>query len=335
MPAIPKIPETPAEYQSIVSYLQSKTIPSNFVGPVDKYNFVRRCKKFEVDKNGVLYLSAVYKNGEAKFRRRRVVPPYDNELRVLLLDHFHDRANHRSYYKTFTALSEKHIGITQQNVQEYINECTTCSINSSIKEKTDMKPVVSMAPWYHIQIDLIDFQEFTKVNYGFAWLLTCAHGHTPHEIMFGWKMHGVYETPSIFQSEVTTEAVAEVTAEAAEAAEAAMAQATAEAEMAETETAEATMAEAAMAEETAESTAEAVAKAIEERILQISKIQQSVNDALGKYCEKMCQYRSVHRKKSPNNTIEPGIFKRLTSNNHTAIVEVNGKDIPLPIKRIK
>ena len=30
-----------------------------------------------------------------------------------------------------------------------------------------------------------------------------------------------------------------------------------------------------------------------------------------------------------------GVFKTLTSNNHTAIVEVNDKDIRVPVKRIK
>ncbi|CAG8613150.1 13628_t:CDS:1, partial [Cetraspora pellucida] len=47
-------------------------------------------------------------------------------------------------------------------------------------------------------------------------------------------------------------------------------------------------------------------KAIEKCVLQISKIQQLVNDALGKYCEKIYQYESVYQKKLPNNTIEPG-----------------------------
>ncbi|CAG8789557.1 45188_t:CDS:1, partial [Gigaspora margarita] len=79
---------------------------------VDKYSFIAWCKKFEVDENEVLYLSPVYTR---KYRN--------------------DRANHRRYRKTFAALSEKHIGITQQNMQEYINGYTTCSINNSFKKK--------------------------------------------------------------------------------------------------------------------------------------------------------------------------------------------------------
>jgi len=102
-----------------------------------------------------------------------VVPKYDNELRDLILKQFHDQANHREYHKTYSAIAEKHVGITQAEVKTYINNCLPCSINTSIKEKTDMKPVVSREPWTHLQIDLIDFHEFADVNDNYRWLLTC------------------------------------------------------------------------------------------------------------------------------------------------------------------
>ncbi|CAG8658338.1 9125_t:CDS:1, partial [Paraglomus brasilianum] len=102
---------------------------------------------------------------------------------------------------------------------------------------------------------------------------------------------------------------------------------------------------------------------IEHRMSWLQHVQQSVNDTLDKYHSKLCRQGSVHRKKTVNNTIEAGTpvivapdhdmnpktrkrklqltfsqsgkFKRLTSNNRTAIVEVNGKDIPTSIERIK
>jgi len=169
MPAIPKIPETATEYQSIVKYLQSKTIPETIQkNPIAKSNFARRCKKFEVDENEILYIPAVTKDSIIKSEKCCVIPKYDEELRALIFTHFHDQANHRSYHKTFSAISEKHIGITQEEAQAYINRCPACAINTSIKEKTDMIPVVSTAPWQHIQIDLIDFHNFTNMNDDFA-----------------------------------------------------------------------------------------------------------------------------------------------------------------------
>jgi transposase InsO family protein len=169
MPAIVKIPETTSEHQAIIAYLQSNIIPPNIQkNRVAKSNFIRRCKKFEIDENNILYVSR-----NNTMERRRVVPKYDEELRNLILVRFHDQANHRSYHKTYSAISEKHIGITQEEVQAYISKCSTCAINTSIKEKTDMISVISTAPWQHIQIDLIDFHEFADRNNDFSWLLTC------------------------------------------------------------------------------------------------------------------------------------------------------------------
>ena len=168
MPAIVKIPETEEEYTSIVLYLQSNVLPPNAgESPQKKSNFIRRCKKFEIDNNNILYVKVTTKS-----EKRRVIPKYDQELRNLILNHFHDQANHREYHKTYAAISEKHIGITQEDVREYVNNCSACAINTSIKEKTDMTPVVSTAPWTHVQIDLIDFHDFADVNNGCAWLLT-------------------------------------------------------------------------------------------------------------------------------------------------------------------
>ena len=142
MPAIVKIPETEEEYTSIVLYLQSNVLPPNAgESPQKKSNFIRRCKKFEIDDNNILYVKVTTKS-----EKRRVVPKYDQELRNLILKHFHDQENHREYHKTYAAISEKHIGITQEDVREYVNNCSACAINTSIKEKTDMTPVVSTAP---------------------------------------------------------------------------------------------------------------------------------------------------------------------------------------------
>ncbi|CAG8601829.1 13058_t:CDS:2 [Acaulospora morrowiae] len=454
MPAIPKIPETLEEYQIIIKYLQSKTIPNDIQqDPTKKSNFIRHCKKFEVDENNFLYVKPIMKDG-ITLEKRCVIPKYDEEIRALILEHFHDQANHREYHKTFFAISEKHIGITQEEVRTYVNQCNTCIITTSIKKKTDMKNVISTAPCQHIQIDLIDFQDFAKVNNDFAWLLTCicvfskfliavsmknkeastvathlikdvfkvfgppmiiqsdngkefvariiteicealnitirhgrprhpqsqgqierlnqtvghgftkllwnqsnqlqrkdwinvidmfvmsynstvhkAHGCTPHEAIFGWKMHCVYDTPDFSRTIATSETSTSKTITA-----------TSKITVFETTTSETITDKAAM----------------EQCISHMLKIHQSINASLEKYREKLgCN--NVHRKKMANNTIktgtevaialdhnmnqqthkrklqptfsERGVFKSLKSNNHTAIVEVNGKDVQIPVKR--
>jgi len=169
MPAIVKIPETESEYRGIVLYLQSKVLPPSVEKNAQKKsNFIRRCKKFEIDEDQILYTKPTANN-----EKRRVVPKYDTELRDLILNRFHDQSNHREYHKTYSAIAEKHIGITQVEVKTYVNNCLPCSINTSIKERTDMTPVVSKEPWTHVQVNLIDFHEFADVNDDYKWLLTC------------------------------------------------------------------------------------------------------------------------------------------------------------------
>ncbi|RIB30374.1 hypothetical protein C2G38_2238310 [Gigaspora rosea] len=142
------------------------------------------------------------------------------------------------------------------------------------------------------QKDWINVEDTFVVAYNLS--VHRAYGRTPHEI--------------IGTAEATVEAMAEAMAETEAKSET---EAMAETEtIAETETMVETNAEAT-AEEMAKKMAKAknndiINTAFEQHILQISKIQQSVNDALGKYRKKMCQYGSVHRKKSPNNTIDPG-----------------------------
>ncbi|CAG8578376.1 7972_t:CDS:2 [Paraglomus brasilianum] len=108
---------------------------------------------------------------------------------------------------------------------------------------------------------------------------------------------------------------------------------------------------------------DAVGDDITKRTSRVQQLQQSVNNSLDKYRSKLCKQGSVYRKKTANNTIEAGTsvviapdhdmnpktrkrklqptfsqegkFKRLAANNHTAIVEVDGKDITTSIKRIK
>ncbi|CAG8550070.1 1942_t:CDS:2 [Cetraspora pellucida] len=135
MPNIPKIPETVEEYQTIVEYLQSGTLPADVQkNPTIKFNFIRRCKILEVDENNVLYTKLVVKNSVIKSGKRRIVPKYDVEMLILILERFHDQANHREYHKTFSAISEKHIGITQNEVRAYVNETTTVQTAAAVEQ---------------------------------------------------------------------------------------------------------------------------------------------------------------------------------------------------------
>src|SRR6185436_17056426 len=103
--------------------------------------------------------------------------------------------------------------------------------------------------------------------------------------------------------------------------------------------------------------------AVQQHLSKILQIHQSINNTLDKYRSKLCQKGSVHRKKHASNTIETGTsvfiapvhdnnqrtrkrklqstysetgtFKRLTSNNRTAVVVIDNKETRVPIARVK
>ncbi|KAF0443718.1 SCAN domain-containing protein 3-like [Gigaspora margarita] len=53
-----------------------------------------------------------------------------------------------------------------------MNECSTCIRNGSIKEKSDLVPVMSSGPLEHFQVDLVDLQSYAEHNDGYSYILT-------------------------------------------------------------------------------------------------------------------------------------------------------------------
>lgn len=183
MVKLPKVPDTPEDFNNIVTYLRSKTHPescdSQVIYPascnnrIKRANFDRRCKDFVYDnQNGYLFYIKSSKDENSPLIKKRVVPTYDMELKEALFQKFHIGAAHFEYHKTYKMLYEQHIGITQEEVQKYVRNCPTCIRNTSIKEKTDLTPVVANGPLEHIQIDLVDFLSFAEHNDGYSYVLT-------------------------------------------------------------------------------------------------------------------------------------------------------------------
>ncbi|CAG8625164.1 11480_t:CDS:2, partial [Cetraspora pellucida] len=349
------------EYQAIVEYHHSKTIPDDIQhDPKKKFNFIRRCKKFEVDENDCLYIQPVVKDGVVSEKR----------------------PNHHEYHKTFSAISEKHIEITQEEVKAYVNQCSACAINTTIKEKVDMRPVVSIAPWQHVQIDLIDFRDFIEVNDDFAWLLTCVCVFSKFLVVAPLKNKEAKTAPEPTYVPGTT-AASETAPEPTYASETITTSETAPeptntsgiTAASETASEPSKISKITVTTETASEPSNAYGTTaldvtiasgtttldtmtseagMEKHILQMLETHQSINASLEKYRKKLC-CQSVHKKKTVNNTIEPGteiaiapdhdmnqqthkrklqptfsvwsVFKSLKSNNHTAVVKINSKDI--------
>lgn len=53
-----------------------------------------------------------------------------------------------------------------------MNDCSTCIRNGSIKEKSNLAPVVSVGPLEHLQVDLVDLLSYAEKNDRYCYILT-------------------------------------------------------------------------------------------------------------------------------------------------------------------
>ncbi|CAG8555296.1 5552_t:CDS:1, partial [Cetraspora pellucida] len=173
MVRLSKIPDTPDNFNDIVNYLQHGVFAEKYNSLLKKSNFQRRCKNFMYnEQTGYLFFEQPSKGENSSPIKKRVVPIYDTKLREALLEKFYAGTAHFDYHKTYTMIYEQHISITQIEVEKYVNDCSTCIRNGSIKEKSDLTPVVSGGLLEHLQIDLVDLLSYAKKNDGYSYVLT-------------------------------------------------------------------------------------------------------------------------------------------------------------------
>lgn len=147
MVKLPKIPDTPEDFNDVVAYLQSGVFAPQYNTSTKRKNLRRRCQDLTYDnKSGCLFYTEKPTDENSQLIKKRIIPTYDKELREALLEKFHIGASHFEYHKTYTMLYEKHIGITQSEVKAFVQKCPTCIRNVTIKEKTDITPIIASAP---------------------------------------------------------------------------------------------------------------------------------------------------------------------------------------------
>lgn len=131
-----KVPNTPEDFNDIVSYLQSGVFASKYNTSTKRGNLRRRCQGLTYDdKSGCLFYTEKLTDENSQPVKKRLIPTYDKELREALIEKFHVGASHFEYHKTYTMLYEKHIGITQNEVKEFYESALLVSETYQSKKK--------------------------------------------------------------------------------------------------------------------------------------------------------------------------------------------------------
>ncbi|CAG8484214.1 27806_t:CDS:2, partial [Racocetra persica] len=79
---------------------------------------------------------------------------------------------YQGFYKRSYLSCRAFLQMYQDEVKKYVNECPTCIQNGSIKEKSDLVPVVSSGPLEHLQVNLVDLLSYVEHNDRYSYILT-------------------------------------------------------------------------------------------------------------------------------------------------------------------
>ena len=80
-------------------------------------------------------------------QQKRLIPTYDKELQETLLHKFHVGASHFEYYKIYTMLYEKHIGIPQNKVKTFAQKVSYLYPKcNNQRKKNNITPIIASAP---------------------------------------------------------------------------------------------------------------------------------------------------------------------------------------------
>src|SRR3954454_10836965 len=107
------LPKTLKQFEEYVAFLRNGILPSH-VTTKNRWSFERKLSLWELN-NDLLYLRATNDKPAKRF-----VPEWDSEFRKSLFQRFHDDDRHIDYKKTFSKISELHVGVTKQHVYEYV-----------------------------------------------------------------------------------------------------------------------------------------------------------------------------------------------------------------------
>ncbi|CAG8473704.1 11816_t:CDS:2 [Paraglomus brasilianum] len=134
-----KVPNTPEDFNNIVSYLQSGVFASKYNTSTKRGNLQKL-----TDEN-------------SQPVKKRLIPTYDKELREALIEKFHVSTSHSN--------TIKHTLCYTRNTSELPYLYPKC-----INQKKP--PIIASAPLERLQMDLVDLLSFAEHNDGYSYILT-------------------------------------------------------------------------------------------------------------------------------------------------------------------
>jgi hypothetical protein len=104
--------------------------------------------------------------------------------------------------KRFTELlKENNLKKTQKEIKEFLSKQIVTQLHKPVKQiKKDLKFITASAPNEILQIDLLDYQKYSKVNKGYNYILICVDIFTRQARAIELKSKHTTNTSKAFQN---------------------------------------------------------------------------------------------------------------------------------------
>jgi transposase InsO family protein len=162
-------------YNKILQFLTDES----FVEPQDKkkikrlsinYHLEDDLTKEEWPRGKILYKVKHDKSRKVVVGRKLVVPPNKVEH---VIKSFHEKtAKHQGWSRTFKLINANHIGVTEQAVRKFVNNCETCIKFTGILKKPRLNPILSTGINERFQVDMKEYELYEADNDGYRYHLT-------------------------------------------------------------------------------------------------------------------------------------------------------------------
>lgn len=125
----------------------------------------------EWPKGKLLYKKFYNRSRKQVIATKLYVPPKHVDSTITF---FHSKGNnkHHGWVRTYKLIEEKHAGISQNSVREFIKNCDVCSKFTMVTKKPRLQPILSSGVLDRIQIDLKEYTLYEEDNYGYKYQLT-------------------------------------------------------------------------------------------------------------------------------------------------------------------
>ena len=174
------------DYDNLNYYLQNNRTPESIRY---KSRFIKKYEGFQKRADGTIIYAPL---------NLEVIPPNDKQTKLKEI-YESDNSLGKGVYALFKYIQSKYIGITRNDVQEFVEFQSNYQLTQPLLAHRTNKPVISKYPNQLWALDLIDMQPFMSSNYGNRYIMNVVDIFSRKMWLAKLKNKGAVDTAQAFE----------------------------------------------------------------------------------------------------------------------------------------